>query len=166
MLRLMMHESDNFIAEQILLACAMKQIGVMNENEFIEKMLDGQLAQLPDSISWADGSGLSRYNLMTPNSTVWLLEKILDQKGIDFIKAIFPAGGESGTIHDSFGHADESFIFAKSGSMRNVYCLSGFLITRSGEVLLFSWMNNLFQQDTDSLKLAMERLFQYLYDQY
>jgi D-alanyl-D-alanine carboxypeptidase/D-alanyl-D-alanine-endopeptidase (penicillin-binding protein 4) len=163
----MMQESDNFIAEQLLLASSMKQTGFMNENSIIEKVLKGPLSELPDSIEWVDGSGLSRYNMMTPRSLVWVLRQIIKQKGIDYVKSIFPAGGQSGTIlQDYKGIGGQPYIWAKSGRLRHVYCLSGILITRSGHVLLFSWMNNLFREEVAELKSSMESLFIYLRDNY
>lgn len=166
-LKLMLQESENFIAEQILLACAFRQTGIMNEKDFIKQVLRGPLAGISDSIAWVDGSGLSRYNQLTPRSVVWLLDKSLTQKGPDFIKKIFAAGGQSGTLNNSF-HAfkGKPYVFAKSGSMRNVYNLSGLLITDRGHILLFSWMNNNFSEDTDDIIKSMEKFLAHLRDHY
>jgi len=153
----MLHESDNFVAEQLLLSCALKQNGSMNEKEFIQQMMRGPLSDMPDSISWIDGSGLSRYNLLTPRSVVWVLEKLLSQKGPEYLKSMLAAGGTSGTIRNSFLSADgDPYIFAKSGSMRNVYCASGLLITNNGNVLIFSWMNNHFKDEPATIIKSME----------
>lgn len=166
-LKWMMHESDNFVAEQILLACALRQTGIMDESQFINKLMDGPLSKIPDSIKWVDGSGLSRYNLLTPESVIWLLEKIISQKGAGYVKTIFPAGGISGTVADSFRSDDGiPFVFAKSGSLRNVYCLSGILITRKGKVLLFSWMNNQFPGDSTDVRKSMEIFLNHIRDHY
>jgi len=167
LLKWMMQESDNFISEQLLLACAMKQTGQMNEVGMIEKVLNGPLADLPDDIDWVDGSGLSRYNMTTPRSLVWVLRQIIKQKGLAYVESIFPAGGQSGTIIDDYhGKDGRPYIFAKTGRLRHTYCLTGFLITNSGKVLLFSWMNNQFPGDETPLKLSMEHLFAYLRDNY
>ncbi|HUR31965.1 MAG TPA: D-alanyl-D-alanine carboxypeptidase [Saprospiraceae bacterium] len=167
LLKWMMQESDNFVAEQLLLACALKQTGVMNEKEFIKQLLRGPFASMPDSVYWVDGSGLSRYNLLTPRSLVWVLDKILQKKGLEYIKSIFAAGGESGTILKDYINDDgEPYIYAKTGTLRNVYCLSGILITRTGKVLLFSWMNNQLKTDSSEIKNSMEIFLTYLRDQY
>jgi D-alanyl-D-alanine carboxypeptidase/D-alanyl-D-alanine-endopeptidase (penicillin-binding protein 4) len=166
-LKLMLQESENFIAEQILLSCSLRQTGVMNEKDFIKQVLRGPLKGITDSIMWVDGSGLSRYNQLTPRSVIWLLEKSLIQKGPDYIKNIFAAGGQSGTLNNSF-HAfkGKPYIFAKSGSMRNVYNLSGLLITKRGNILLFSWMNNNFSDDTQNIIKSMEIFLAHLRDHY
>lgn len=163
MLKRMMQESDNFVAEQLLLATSMKELGVMDERAIIRKMMKGPLAYLTDTIYWMDGSGLSRYNLLTPRSVIFVLDQILKEKGIDYIKEIFAAGGESGTLWNSYASSDgKPYIYAKTGNMRHVYCVSGILITRSGEILLFSWMNNQFTIPVIELKKRMEKLFSYL----
>ncbi len=167
LLKLMMQESDNFIAEQLLLACSMEQTNQMNEGDIIEELLSGPMAGLPDSIQWTDGSGLSRYNLMTPRSLIWVMRQIIMQKGLDYVESVFPAGGVSGTISEDYkGKNGRPYIFAKSGTLKNTYCLTGILVPKSGHALLFSWMNNDFPGDNASLKLAMEHLFIYLRDNY
>lgn len=167
LIKIMMQASDNFIAEQLLLASSMKEIHQMNEGKMIELVLKGPLGDLPDSIQWVDGSGLSRYNQITPRSLVSVLRQIIKLKGLDFVKAILPAGGLSGTISSDFkGVNGRPYIFAKSGTLRNTYCLTGILLTKSGRVLLFSWMNNDVPGDTGILKLSMEHLFNYLRDNY
>lgn len=167
LLKEMMHESDNFIAEQLLLACALRETGSMNEADIINIIKSGPLSQLPDSLYWVDGSGLSRYNLVTPQSIVWVLDKILDQKGLPYFQEIFPGGGMSGTIKGNYksGNA-KPYIYAKTGNLRNQHSLSGILITRSGKVLLFSWMHNQYTRHSSEIRIAMEKFFNWLRDNY
>ena len=167
LLKWMMQESDNFIAEQLLLACSMKQTGEMDEKGIIEKVLEGPLKELPDDNKWVDGSGLSRYNLMSPRSLVLVLRQMIKQNGLEYVKSIFPAGGQSGTIISDYKSKDGlPYIYAKSGSLRGIYNLTGIMITSSQKVLLFSWMNNQIPGDIASLKLSMEQLFTFLRDHY
>lgn len=167
LLKYMMQESDNFIAEQLLLTCALRQTGRMDETTMIKKILDGPLAQLPDKITWVDGSGLSRYNLLTPRSAIFILRKIIDQKGIDYVKSIFPAGGQSGTIADWYINPGKPpYVYAKTGTLDNAHCLTGILITDSGKILLFSWMNNQYNAESYTVKRSMEKLFTWLRDNY
>jgi len=167
LIKWMMYESDNFIAEQLILACAMKQTSEMNETDFIEKVIQGPLMILPDKIDWVDGSGLSRYNMITPRSLVVLLQQLIKQHGLDFVKSMLPAGGKSGTlITDYRGINGQPYVFAKSGTLRHMYCLTGILVTKSGKVLLFSWMNNEIPGRIAPLKQSMEYFFTYLRDNY
>src|SRR5690606_10310667 len=100
--RKLMHESDNFIAEQLLLVCAGKRYGALNTGMIIAYARDSLLAESPDRPEWVDGSGLSRYNLFTPQTVVYVLEKLYQKKSTDWLFNIFPAGGQSGTIGDLY----------------------------------------------------------------
>ncbi|MEO7905823.1 MAG: D-alanyl-D-alanine carboxypeptidase [Saprospiraceae bacterium] len=167
LLKIMMQQSDNFIAEQLLLSCALKMTGKMLEEEFIERMLKGPLADIPDKISWVDGSGLSRYNLMTPRSTLFVLDKLIRLKGLDYMKSILPAGGQSGTIIDWYESPNGTpYLYAKTGTLSNASALTGILITKSDRVILFSWMHNQFTKNTAVIKSNMQKLFTWIRDNY
>ncbi|MDQ3015570.1 MAG: D-alanyl-D-alanine carboxypeptidase [Bacteroidota bacterium] len=163
----MMQESDNFIAEQLLLSVALHHTGEMNEKKFIDIQMKGPLSGLPDKIQWIDGSGLSRYNLMTPRSCIWFLDKIIEQKGLAYLKTMLPAGGVSGSLTDWYkGKNGVPYIFAKTGTLKNNHCLSGILVTKSGKTLLFSWMNNQFTVPSKVIKEHMQKIFIWLRDNY
>ena len=51
---------------------------------------------------------------------------------------------------------DKPYIYAKSGSLGNNYNLSGYLITNSGKVLAFSYMNNHFMNSSSKIKEKMQ----------
>lgn len=167
LIREMMFESDNFIAEQLLLACSQKLFDQMNEELVIDSILGGSLSALRDEIAWVDGSGLSRYNLATPRSLVDVLRRMTQEKGLSYMMKILPAGGRSGTLVTGFKEKrDRPYLFAKSGSLRHIYCLSGLLITKSGKILLFSWMNTDYHVKTAEIKRSMDKFFSFLYDHY
>lgn len=72
----MLLESDNFIAEQLLLQVSDEVFKELNTEKAIEYIKKTYLFDLPDEPLWVDGSGLSRHNLLTPRSMVSLVEKI------------------------------------------------------------------------------------------
>ena len=120
-------------------------------------MMENHLSKLKDQIYWVDGSGLSRYNQVTPNAMVSLLEMIYYEIPKEKLFAFLPESGKNGTLKTSFALL-EGRIHAKTGSMRHVYNLSGFLETNSGKTLLFSFMNNNFNVSSSELKKEMERV--------
>ena len=44
---------------------------------------------LPQQPKWVDGSGLSRYNLFSPNDFIWLLNKMKNEMGMKRLKIIW-----------------------------------------------------------------------------
>lgn len=144
-LRRMMLPSDNFLAEQLVLLCARQRFGKLESEPILKFMQDSVWQSLPQKLKWVDGSGLSRYNLNTPENLATLLRELWKKYPRGRLFSLFPAGGVSGTISKNYsGVGGKPYVFAKSGSMSGVYCLSGFVVCGSGRVLVFSFMHNSF----------------------
>lgn len=161
---IMMQRSDNFLAEQMLYMAAVqeKQSSIAG---YIHRLKSSHLLFAPDSLVWVDGSGLSRYNLFTPRTFVSLIHKMYRSLSWEEIEVLFPRGGESGTIRNWYG--DESpYVFAKTGTLRHNHCLSGFIKTRSGKTLIFSFMNNHFTRPVSEVKAEMQVLLENIRDAY
>ena len=161
----MMLVSDNMMAEQTMLLYAAAHDLPLNTTQAIEHAQLNILADLPDRPVWRDGSGLSRYNLFTPRTMVALLDKIYEKVPQDRLFNILPAGGRSGTLRNMF-KGQEAFVHAKTGSLANVYCLSGYLITKKGRLLYFSFMNNSFVRPTSEIRTEVARVLTGLYEKY
>jgi D-alanyl-D-alanine carboxypeptidase/D-alanyl-D-alanine-endopeptidase (penicillin-binding protein 4) len=163
----MMQLSDNFIAEQLLLVCSSTLQDTLSSDTAISLISKKYLADLPDKPIWVDGSGLSRYNLQTPRTMVALLQKVDEELTDERIKTIFPAGGVSGTIEKWYANLDgEPYVFAKTGTLSNKHALSGFLFTKSGKKLIFSFMHNNYITSSSVLKVEMEVILKKLYEEY
>lgn len=162
---IMMKRSDNFYAEQLLLMGSRKKGFGWSTDKYRYYIINKYLNDLPQPIIWKDGSGLSRYNLVTPESMVKLLQKIEDEVGFETIKKTFPVGGQSGTIRKWYS-AEKPYIYAKTGTLSNNHNLSGFIITGSGRKLIFSLMNNNYIRTSSEIKQSMEQLLQYVRDHY
>ena len=158
-LRRMMYQSDNFVAEQLLYMCADARFGVLRQDTIIQWMLDSVL-QLPVRPRWVDGSGLSRYNMNSPAGLAATLNYLWSKYPHDRLLSLFPAGGMSGTIEEWYAPEGGSgpFVFAKTGGMRGVHCLSGFVRTREGKMLIFSFMHNNFAGSNREWKSEMDRI--------
>ncbi|TDT40597.1 D-alanyl-D-alanine carboxypeptidase/D-alanyl-D-alanine-endopeptidase (penicillin-binding protein 4) [Maribacter spongiicola] len=162
----MMHESDNFIAEQLLLVASGVLTDTLNGKLTRDYILENELKDLKQEPRWVDGSGLSRYNLFTPQNMVSVLDQLYSLVSQERLFSIFPAGGLSGTLKNRFAGDEKPYVFAKSGSLSNNYCLSGYLIANSGKVLIFSFMNNHFKQSTSEERNRLEQMLQTLRDTY
>ena len=155
--KVMMQESDNFIAEQLLLMCAMVISDSLKAEIAIDYVKNKFLFDLPDEPQWVDGSGLSRYNLFTPRSIVRLWEKILVLVPRERLFELLAIGGKTGTVKNSY-KSDPPYIFGKTGTLSNNHCISGYLITKKGKLLIFSFMNNNFTAPTREVRANMERV--------
>lgn len=158
MLKPMMHRSDNFFAEQSLLMVSNEKLGVMNDSKIIDTILKTDFKDLPQKPRWADGSGLSRYNLFTPQDFVAILNKMKNEFGMERIKVIFPTGGE-GTI-SSYYKADSGYIYGKTGTLSGVVAFSGFMYTKKGKLLIFSTLVNNHQASATDVRRAIEKFLQ------
>ncbi|MXV14239.1 D-alanyl-D-alanine carboxypeptidase/D-alanyl-D-alanine-endopeptidase [Hufsiella ginkgonis] len=162
----MLQPSDNFLAEHLLLACAVAAGKPMNTTGIINYVTSTYLANLPDKPQWVDGSGLSRMNLFTPRDMVLLLEKIYAKAGNqERLFDLFPAGGKTGTLKNLY-KSGKPFVFAKTGTLSNNYSQSGYLLTRRGKRLTYSFMNNNYVNPAADVRKEMERIVTWLYERY
>ena len=165
LLRVMMQESDNFIAEQLLMMCANVLSDSLKGEIAIEFMKKNYLNDLPDKPVWVDGSGLSRYNLFTPRSIVKLWEKIIEAVPEERLFKLLASGGSKGTIQKWY-QSDKPYIFGKTGTLSNNHCLSGFLVTKKGKVLIFSFMNGNYTATTNAIRRNMQGILSNIYEHY
>ena len=150
--------SDNFIAEQLLLQVGKKVDTVYSVKKAINYSLDKYLQGIPQIPRWVDGSGLSRYNLFTPESFVFLLSKMYREIPQEKLFGYFPEDEDSNT-----GKNNKAIVYTKSGVMSNMYNLSGYLITKNGKVLIFSYMNNHYRGSSKGRKDEINELLELLY---
>ena len=160
----MMHQSDNFFAEQTLLMASNEYLGYINESALIDTLLKTHLKDIPQKPKWVDGSGLSRYNLFTPQSIVYLLNKLKNEFGWERIKNILPTGGE-GTISNYY-KTDAGFIYAKTGTLSNNCALSGYLVTKKNKLLIFSVLANNYQTSATPVRRVVEKFLKNIREKY
>ena len=159
-----MHRSDNFFAEQSLLMVSNELLGVMNDAKIIDTLLKTDFKDLPQKPRWVDGSGLSRYNLFTPQDFVFILNKMKNDFGMQRIKTILATGNE-GTLEGRFV-ADSNFIFAKTGTLSGVVSLSGFLYTKKNKLLIFSCLVNNQNSSAGAVRKAVEKFIEGIRNNY
>ncbi len=92
---------------------------------------------------FSDGSGMSVYNRVTPAMVADFLLWTNRQPWAAAFRDTLPIGGVDGTLRRRFGGTSlEGRIFAKTGTLRGTNALSGFMLTKSGQVLVFAAFAN------------------------
>lgn len=165
LLQRMMYRSDNFYAEQTLLMTSFALLDKMDSRKIIDTILKTDFKNLPHKPAWADGSGLSRYNLFTPQDFVHILSKMKEEFGMERIKTIFPAGGK-GTLSSYYNDAATPYLYAKTGTLSGVVALSGFIYTKSGKELVFSVLVNNHQTSAVHVRRSVEAFLKNIREQY
>ncbi len=164
-LKVMMQESDNFMAEHLLLNVAGVLTDTLSTKIGIREMSKKMQPFLPNKLVWRDGSGLSRYNLVTPQNMVELWRQLYKDMGEQRLFNLISVGGKSGTLKHWF-KAKTPYIYGKTGTLSNVFSLSGFLITKSGKRLIFSYTNNNYPVSSSNIKKEMELILRDVYEKY
>jgi serine-type D-Ala-D-Ala carboxypeptidase/endopeptidase (penicillin-binding protein 4) len=94
-------------------------------------------------LSLRDGSGLARQNLVTPTSTVRLLEFMLTRPHTKTWLASMTIAGVDGTLERRMrDSAAANNMRGKTGTLTYVNALSGYLTTKRGQPLILSLMGN------------------------
>lgn len=88
-----------------------------------------------------DGSGLSRLNLVTPESTVALLRSISKTHSNQVFHQSLPLSGRDGTLAGRLKSLTDR-VWAKTGSLTYDTSLSGYVTASDGQVFIFSIMCN------------------------
>lgn len=158
----LLHNSDNFIAEQLMLMCSSELFDTLDVKRSIHFSKNNLMPYLLDSCRWVDGSGLSRYNLFKPKSIIKVLEQILNKTGIESVKKMFPVISVDANSDSAKSHG----VFAKSGTLSNNYNLSGYIITKKSNVYLFSFMNNHFLTGNRQIKTEMHKILSLIIEKY
>jgi len=157
-LKPMMHRSDNFFAEQLLLMVARKFNILMSDEMVSDTLLKTDFKDIPQKPKWADGSGLSRYNLFSPKDFIFILNKMKNDFGMERIKNIFPTGN-GGTLTNYYV-PEREYIFAKTGSLSGVIALSGFLYTKKHKLLIFSVLVNNHTSSGTKVRRVIEKFIE------
>ena len=162
--KIMLHRSDNFYAEQTLLMVSNEKLGEMNDVRMIDTLLATDFKYLPQKPRWIDGSGLSRYNLFSPQDFVWILNKLKDEFGMKRLKVLLPTANE-GTLAGLYDKY-ENRIYAKTGTLSNNVAFSGYLITKKNKILLFSVLINNHMTSAVSLRKKIQMFVEGIIDKY
>ncbi len=136
-------KSDNMMAEMLI-----KSLGAVINGEGTWKSGSKVLGDFiktaspeSDTFSVADGSGLSRLNLISPEIIVKVLKRAASSPYADLFRRSLPVSGIDGTLANRM-HPIRGRVYAKTGYLIHVSSLSGYFIADSGQEYVFSIMLN------------------------
>jgi D-alanyl-D-alanine carboxypeptidase/D-alanyl-D-alanine-endopeptidase (penicillin-binding protein 4) len=167
----MMHESVNLYAETLVRA-----MGEANGGEYAfedgKRVVQDAMAALglqPASYRYADGSGLSRYNYLSPRHITSVLAGMVNQPEIRSLWLdLFPAAGTQGqgTLANRLsGTPLEGNLRAKTGSMSSVRALSGYFTARSRTDYAFAILVNGHMAPRREIDGTIDRVLLLLYEE-
>jgi len=139
-------KSDNYLAEHVFKMCGAaagaRPSNARSSTQCVVGVLDSlRVPRLGCVLN--DGSGLSRRNQTSASTQVALLQRIASQPWADEYKATLAVAGADGTIRKRLiGTFAANNVNAKTGTLRNVSALSGYVTTRDGEPLAFALISN------------------------
>jgi D-alanyl-D-alanine carboxypeptidase/D-alanyl-D-alanine-endopeptidase (penicillin-binding protein 4) len=150
----LLRDSDNGIAEALLNIISQTTFDEMNIQKTIDTLEKQWRSWLPDPIEWVDGSGVSRYNMITPRTLIAVLKKIHQEIGFETIKKYFPKSATSGTLKNY----SLQEVYAKTGTLRHNHNLSGYWVGKNKNVYVFSVMVNHFTVPKDQIREGISNL--------
>ena len=113
----------------------------------------------PRSFHFADGSGLSRRNVSTPRALVNTLRVMYSDPNRDIFFASLPVAGMSGTLRNRMKRTPvQGIVYAKTGTLRGVRALSGYLDHREYGTVIFSILANDPRQSGTALVRAIDEM--------
>ena len=160
--------SDNLYAEMLLRDAAYYHDGTGGDkagpraHALLKKWLIAQGIDT-SNLRFEDGSGLSRYNLLTPRATAELLAAINRMKDGDVIWDALPIAGTDGTMKKRLTSTPArrnlatGNVRAKSGTFSIASNLSGYVTTKNNRRLAVAIYIN-FPRDTDSAQAAQDKI--------
>ena len=141
----LMKPSQNQIAEILLKTIGLER-GGLGTADSARKIVGQQLLAWgvqQDGFVIRDGSGLSRHDLLSPETIVRVLDRIQQDTAFAVFYNAMPIAGVDGTLEDRMkGTPAEGNVHAKTGSISAARSLSGYVTTADGERLIFSILTN------------------------
>ena len=157
----MLEDSSNFDAEQCLrvLGHRTRDDGRLTGGlDALRHQLEHLVGTVPADAVFADGSGLSKDNRLTPGLLVVALVRSHQGAAGAVLRGCLPVAGQSGTLSDRFAGTDlVGRVRAKTGWVRGASALSGLVEGKDGKLRWFSILMN-YDPKRDGLNKDLKRL--------
>ncbi len=159
--------SDNLTAESLLKILAAEQSGPPGSADAGISVIYQFLSQHgidTTRISLADGSGVSRYNVVSTSVIIQLLRAMYNDKVLfDSFYHSLPIAGVDGTIwYRMKGTSAEDNLRAKTGTLSGVSALSGYVTGKDGELLAFSILMQNYPTSSRRYRKVQDRIGEFL----
>jgi serine-type D-Ala-D-Ala carboxypeptidase/endopeptidase (penicillin-binding protein 4) len=151
----LMKLSQNMYAETLLRTLGRQRsgVGTADAGRAVVRDVLTSWGIPPAEVLMADGSGLSRYNLVTADAMVTVLAHVYDDVRLrqPYLDTL-PIAGRAGTLSARMkGTAADGNVHAKTGSFTNARAVAGFVRTADGEPLAFSIIANNYGAPPDTI---------------
>jgi len=163
LLRPVLTDSNNLYADSLTKALGFayfKQGSLQSGTRAIQAVLKEKTGLNLDETKVFDGSGLSRYNLITPKQLAAILQAVWKNPELKqpFREALAVAG-KTGTLSTRFKELEEnSIIRAKTGMLSGVSALAGYLESPNHKPVIFVIVTNNFTQPLSNIRQFEEKL--------
>ena len=164
----LMKLSQNMYAETLLRTMGKQRsgVGTADAGRAVVRDVLTSWGVPASEVLMADGSGLSRYNLVTADAMVTVLAHVYDDTRLRqaYVNSL-PIAGRAGTLSARMkGTPAEGNVHAKTGSFSNARAVAGFARTADGEPVAFSIIANNYgappetiDRVTDSIIVALAK---------
>ncbi len=145
-LKALLKPSQNQLAEMLFRTIALQATGV-GRADSARALVERQIAQwgvvVPAEAVVRDGSGLARYDYVSPQTLVRILDAMRRSPNFNVFYDALPIAGVDGTLENRMkGTPADSNVHAKTGSVALARSLSGYVTTADQHMLIFSFLAN------------------------
>ncbi|NDD58441.1 MAG: D-alanyl-D-alanine carboxypeptidase/D-alanyl-D-alanine-endopeptidase [Chlamydiae bacterium] len=165
-LKTMMKDSDNLYADCLFKKCGQsfsQSQGSWSSGSRAVRSFLSEKGINPSQMVLLDGSGISRYNLISAAQMVGLLAVMKKSPFSEHFVSSLSVSGVDGTLRESMKDKElKSRIKAKTGSMAGIKNICGYLQAKDGKEYIFCIIQNGFIEPRDEQKLLEKEFFKNL----
>jgi serine-type D-Ala-D-Ala carboxypeptidase/endopeptidase (penicillin-binding protein 4) len=151
--------SNNLGAEMVWRTAAKEFSGKGNAEQgsiLVQKFMEKNGISMKGMIA-ADGSGLSRFNMISPKHLAGILAAMYNSRNRAAFTRSLAVPGEKGTLQNRLKNTiAEKNLKAKTGTLTNVSALSGYITTRDQEPLVFSMIFNSYTVPSSAIRAIQD----------
>ncbi|WP_372365763.1 D-alanyl-D-alanine carboxypeptidase/D-alanyl-D-alanine-endopeptidase [Candidatus Uabimicrobium sp. HlEnr_7] len=158
-------QSSNLYAETIWKTIGLEIAGTSSKVVEVEKEFLEKRGIPAGDIFIADGSGLSRHNMIAPHQIIQVLKYMHSSPHAKVFLDSLAISGKDGTLKNRWQKNNAAgSIFAKSGSLTRVNALSGYIHSKTGDKYAFSIMINNYKGKSTAIRNLQDQMTTVVYD--